>query len=55
MDNGWGSHLQRDRRSIRSRGEILSFLLTIIYISCIINISSEGVKDYERFYVEITI
>ena len=54
MDNGRGNHLQRDRRFIRSRGEIPSFLLTIIYISYIMNISSKGVREYERFYVEIT-
>ena len=54
MDNGRGSHLQRDRRFIRSGGRNPPlFYLHIIYISCIINISSKGVRVYERFYVEI--
>ena len=32
MDNGWGSHLQRDRRFIRSRGEILCFFICLNYL-----------------------
>ena len=29
MDNRWGNHLQRDRRFIRSGGEILCFFIFI--------------------------